>query len=139
MVRNEAESRLKHSLEVSKYKRYIIVGGESYLDRLFLRGLPKNYVVSTSPGPFHTERNCYYAVIADTVLTVKLAKQSAERIDELYERIHSRQSFIEAELVKFLRTKIRSTVKIELNQKRAHDLKRRFCDYFGISLRSDEV
>jgi hypothetical protein len=139
IVRDEAESRLKHSLAVTRYQRYIIVGGQSYLDKFFLRNLPKSYVVSTAPGPFHTSRNTYYGVIADTVLTVKLAKQSAERIDELYDRVRTRQDFSESELLTLLRSKIPSRVKVEVAPKRAAELKKHFCDYFGLSSKSEDV
>lgn len=139
MVRNEAESRLKHSVATAQYKRYIIVGGDSYLDQLFLRNLPANYVASTAKGPFHGERDTYYGVIADTILTVKLGKQSAETIDALYERVKSRHDFTDAALITFVRSKIRSRVSVELDPKRAASLKRKFCDYFGISKNSSEI
>lgn len=120
------------SIDLAGHKRLHIIGSDSFLARHALKDLPKNGTYSFAESPFHRERSTYYTVIGDCVLTVKLDKQTTDRLEELFSSVKSEKEIIPSELERFFSARVRATLTCERNEAKAERLKKKFAEFFSV-------
>jgi len=109
-----------------------IVGGGSYLDRLYAPAWPKDVIThSFAPGPFYELTNTYLNVIGDYVFTIAIEPKHNRELEELYASMSSAKQIKVEKITDLLYRKAKFSVKLEENSKRAEQLRRQFVEYFG--------
>ena len=112
---------------------YSIIGGDTYLDKLFARNMdPRCYVASMAAGPFQQEQSAYLGVIGEFVLEIRLDLKTTKRIDKLFTSIKSAAEFARMELITALSESARVRITLAHQPIRAAKLSRTFERYFGV-------
>ena len=130
----EKQQQFLKANEISGIKRYHIIGGDTFLDRLCLQYLPKNSVYSFAESPFAEERSRQYTIIGDYLYTAKLDEQSVRRIEALFSKVKSARDIKQEEVDQIFGGKAKCSVALEHNPKKALALKKKFATFFGVSL-----
>lgn len=134
LIHAELDQETQRVLGDGQNHLYMIIGGDSYLDRLPSKEWsPTVYSWSYAQGPFHSERQKYYCVIDDVVLTVTLNHHLAATIDTLFERIEGPSDIDPAELHRVLHQTTRSTISLTRSSRKAAAYRKKFVEYFGIT------
>jgi hypothetical protein len=132
LVHNHATNSFYSASDITSAKRYHIIGDDSFLSRKALEALPKNGHYSFSESPFSKEKNTYYAVIASTVITVKLDTPGTERIASLFDRVKNNQDLKKENISQIFNQKVKVSLTIENNMLKSKKLRKKFCDFFGV-------
>ncbi len=122
------------AIDLSGYKRYHIIGSDTYLGRLALKDLPKKGTYSFAESPFHKESRTYYTVVADCLITVKLDAIITERLEQLFNSVHSQADIRPNVLETIFASKVRASLTFERNQTKANRIKKKFSAFFGIEI-----
>lgn len=129
----EKEKRMNRCLEKHKGRIYAIIGGDSLLDKIYCKnweGAPVQ--LNFSSGPFEDQRCCYYSLLDDFLLTVKVPKKEAEVIDKVFETSGTKAEASEKFEKYLLNQKVRVPLLVEHNPEKAKVYRRKFKDYFGV-------
>ncbi len=120
--------------EITKNRRYHMVGNRSFLDKLSEKHMPKSSVYSFSAGPFEHLRSTYYTLIGDHIITSTLDKVTTDRLEALYGRVRSEKDLQKENLREFFAVPVKATLMLERSPSKANRLKRKFADFFGVTL-----
>lgn len=113
-------------------KDYIIVGGDSYLDRQARKSWAGDiFVHSAAPGPFACERTDYISISGDFILTTSYPLKIVKMIDRYFCEVVSRAEVNARALAPIFASKMKIVVKLEHNPKEAEKFRRKFLRYFG--------
>ena len=130
----ERQVSFDRALRKTGSKFYRIVGGQTYLDRSCAKyWTPPLYQFSFASGPFEGEITRYIDVIDDYVLTNKLNARAVTMLDEFYNSIHSKADVDVRKTVNLLTEKVTISMHLEHNPKKAQKLRKKFCDFFGLT------
>lgn len=122
------------AVTIGRHARLHIMGEDSFLARAALRDLPKSGKYSFAESPFHSERQTYYTVLADHVLTVRIDSETTARIHSLFESIRSERDLTPERVEEVFRSPARASLTLERNAKKARQLKKKFAEYFGVTV-----
>ena len=137
LIQTEQENQYIRSLQLSNVRLYLIVGGKNYLDKWPEKFWDINtveYAFATSS--FESNQSQYINIIGDYVLTVKLDKQTTEAIEKIYQTVQSAEDIDLAEILKVFHSKVKASIWLEKNPKKATILRKRFEKYFGENFRT---
>lgn len=82
--RTESEDAYYKHFEGSKLHAFFTVGGATALDRQFKRSYQNEYFQIDERAVSFIPRNVHMSIFGDVIVTVRIAKRLAERIDVLY-------------------------------------------------------
>ncbi|MFN8392184.1 MAG: hypothetical protein U0136_17965 [Bdellovibrionota bacterium] len=122
------------AINLTEFQRCHIIGDDTFLARRAVKDLPKKGVYSFAKSPFDDERSTYYTVIADVVLTVRIDKETTARLHHLFHSVRSESELNPNLLDSVFGRRIRATLTTEVNASKALRLKRKFADYFGMTI-----
>ena len=126
------ELQAMRAMRTGGNKHYLIIGADTYVDRLPARYWNKAvYEWSFAPGPFEGETRRYVDVIDDFVLTVLFPAHFAAELDALCARIRSDRELAAADLKAFFDRPALTTLTLEHNAPKARRLRKKFAEYFG--------
>ena len=129
----ELESKFMEVLRSRAYKLYIIVEGNTFLDRLECRNIGTNpYVISFAPSPFRKSNWGSLSVIGNYVVTLRIDRYIRNKIDNLFSKVKSAKDIELTEINHLLQLKGRCTLRVENNPTKARQLKTKFARYFGV-------
>ncbi|MBM3260955.1 hypothetical protein FJY93_00905 [Candidatus Kaiserbacteria bacterium] len=133
LVQTKQEKQYIKSLKLAKSKLYLIVGGNTFLDRWTQKFWDKDTVVySFGKSPFEADRATYINVVDDYVLTVKVDPQIARRIDDMYARTKSMDDLDLHAVLSIFQQKTKAHVWLEKNPGKAKKIKGKFKKYWGV-------
>jgi len=133
LIDADIEERFLRGIDSLSNEVYRIVGGDSYLYKLWgkhWKKLPGQ--TSFAPGPFHQKRQENILVSDNYVLTVRLDARSTARLDDLYSRIQGPNDILIANITQVLLTPVKAKVTLEHKPQKALRLTKQFRRYFGI-------
>jgi hypothetical protein len=136
LVNYAKEQQAMRAMRIAGNKLYMIIGGESYLDRIGSQYWTRDvYEWSFTESPFESEHYKYICVIDDFLFTVKYDKATMDRIDLLFDKVDSREDINPAEVYSVFSSPCKVMIQIEQSRRKVQPIKRKFGDYFGISLK----
>lgn len=135
IIQTKQEEQYIKSLGIAKGKLYLIIGGNTYLDRWAERFFNKKVVeYSFGKSVFEKDRSTYVNVIDDYIVTVKLDGKTTQLIESLYKNTNSAEQINISATLAVFNGKVKSSLWLEKNPQKAEILKNRFNRFFGIRL-----
>lgn len=120
-------------LRFSNATIYCVIGGDTYLDRLFMENFASiNSHCANAPDFFSSTEMPHLTVINDFVITTHYTLKFTRAVDVFFERITSSRDIKSDEVITLFGNPGPITTKIEHNRKKALKIRRRFERYFGI-------
>ncbi len=133
LVQTKQEEQYIKSLKLANSKLYLIVGGDSFLDRWTEKFWDKKMMeYSFGKSDFHNERSTYFNVVDDYVLTVKLDPKISQSIDDIYKNTKSLNDLDLQSIFSIFHQKTKSSVWLEKNPERARKIGIKFKKFWGI-------
>lgn len=133
LVQTKQEEQYLKSLGLAKGKLYLIVGGSTFLDRWAEKFWAKEIIeYSFAKSIFDKDRSTYLNIIDDYVVTVKLDHQTTRAIENLYSKTLPASDLNFASVFKIFQSKVKASVWLEKNLKKAKMIKGRFTRFFGV-------
>ncbi|MDD5068032.1 MAG: hypothetical protein PHS53_01030 [Candidatus Pacebacteria bacterium] len=133
LVQTKQEKQYIESLKLAKSKLYLIVGGNSFLDKWTEKFWDKKAVeYSFSKSDFQNERSTYINVVDDFVVTVKLDPKTAEEIDRIYEKTKSLNDLDLQAVLAIFRKKTKCSIWLENNPEKARKITIKFKKFWGV-------
>jgi DNA-binding transcriptional ArsR family regulator len=133
LVHSYAVESFYQASDQTSARRYHIIGYDGYLSRIALKSLPKNGTYSFAESPFHQEQSTYYSLIASTVITIKLDDSITGHMSKLFQQVKRENDLVNADVAKLFHAKVRASLTIEKNERKAKKLRKKFTDFFGLS------
>lgn len=128
----EKDLQLERAIDLYDKQVYQIIGGDTYLDRLAQKGYAGDtFVYSHAKGPFHNQRNVYFSVIDDLILTLRLGPKMASQIDDYFDSVTSARNFDLSKFLEIIKRRASARFILERNSRKARSLKKKFSQYFG--------
>ena len=134
LVHDFTTARFYRSEEDAKVKRFHIIGNDTFLDRQALLELPKSGAYSFAQGPFHEQRTCYYSLIGEHIITVKLDHAITRKIDALFAKVTDEYTLKREEVREVFSSRVRASLTVEVHEKKATRMRKQFSEYFGTSI-----
>jgi hypothetical protein len=136
LVQTEQEKQYIQSLTLAGSKLYLIVGGNTFLDRWTEKFWDKNTVAySFGKSNFATERTTYINVVDDYVLTVKIDPKVAHQIDDIYKNVQSMDDINLQSILSLFHQKTKISVRLEKDAEKARKVKIKFKKYWGVDFK----
>lgn len=133
LVQTKQEEQYIKALKLAKSKLYLIVGGNTFLDKWTEKFWDKDTVkYSFGKSDFDAERATYINVVDEYVLTVKLDLKIAREIDEIYRNAKSMEELDLQSVLSIFQRKTKATIWLERNPEKARKIKTKFKKYWGI-------
>ncbi len=131
---SEQEEQYIKALKLTGSKLYLINGGDTFLDCWAEKYWQKeNIEYSNSQSWFHkVYEHQYINVIDDFVLTVKLDKNITGEINHFYKNIKSFDDMDFSEVFRIFGLKVKVSMWLENDERKAQYYRKRFIEYFGI-------
>lgn len=128
----KAEEKFLRSLKMLGGQFCVIVGGNNFLNRMVVDFYHRNDVVySYNPEPFRTKMDVYLNVVGDYVVSVKLAKNVHQKMDDLYRSTKSITTISIPDITELFMREGQSKLTLEYNPKKADQIRRKFSRHFG--------
>lgn len=134
LARKKTEEKLIQDIERSGRQFFMMVGGDTELDRLVHRRFSGDKLQYHRKKIF-TDPSYYVSAIGDYLIEVTLDSQISSRVEEIYKSKTPFQTGVESSLFPLLELKSRNKIRIVRNKSRAQALKKKFAPYFFISRR----
>jgi hypothetical protein len=126
------ELQAMRAMKTGGNKHFLIIGSDSYLDKLPARYWNKHvYDWSYAVGPFEGEDRRYIDVIDDYVLTVLFTPQFVKELDALLDRVRNEHDLQKIDLNTFFNKRTMVTLTLENNPAKAKRLTKKFKEFFG--------
>lgn len=132
ILRGEYGRHIQKSMMIANVSTYTIIGSDTPLDRWAEQYWRKSGEYSFSKSPFHKLRKEHISVVGNYVVTLKLSKNLTEKLEKIYKQVITPQFVDFGDLYEMFSQKARSTLSIELNARKAKQIKRKFSDHFGV-------
>lgn len=131
LVTLENELKMIKAMELVSSKMYMIVGHDTYLDRLGTNFWDKDiYTWSYAESPFHDQMYKYIAAIDDYVLTVDYDQRIMSMINRLFLSVENKNDLDVREVNKVFDSYCSLKVQLEHHQGKSRQVKRKFIEYF---------
>lgn len=131
LVESDKEIALNKAMRSLGSNRFISIGNDSYLDRLYEQFVNSPWHFSYARGPFEKEQSTYYTLINDYLITVKLDKKTTELIEELFNQVTSQKELTSHLGAKLFTQLAKATMSIEYKTKKAVQIRNKFELFFG--------
>ena len=124
-----------YSVLVKKRMRYFgIVGGETFLDKLYVEESPRALLKARFGKPsFVPSMSVHECVIGPYIITVRLGKRGYQAVASFFESATGLHSMDLRKLYNVLTSKLRCSVEIEHNERKAVKKRGMYLRYFGKS------
>ena len=133
LVQTKQEKQYIDSLHKTESKLYLVIGGDTYLDRWAEKFLDKRVLqYAFSKQLFSKKQPCYLNVIDDYVLTVKIDSETMQSIEKIYNSVHSREELDIANILEVFNGKARVSIWLENNPPKARLIRGKFSRFFGV-------
>ena len=133
LVQTKQEEQYIKSLKLAKSKLYLIVGGDSFLDRWTEKFWDKKMIeYSFGKSDFYNERSTYFNVVDDYVITVKLDPKISQAIDAIYKNTKSLNDLNLQSILLVFHQKTKSSIWLEKNPEKARKIRIKFKKFWGI-------
>lgn len=115
------------------WRYYSTIGGQSYLDRRYAESMDAGfYEYRLNQTPVFDDMSRYYSLIGDYMITIKLDRATARRIDELFGSVTCESDIRYHQVSRVLNTPGKLSITIEHNPRKVGRYTRRFREYFGV-------
>lgn len=132
LVQTKQEEQYIQALKRARSKLYLIIGGNTFLDKWTEKFWDKKVVAhSFAKSGFGEERATYFNVVDDYIVTVKLDQKMAREIDSIYQSNHSMDDLDLQSVLRLFRTKTKASVWLEKNPAKARKIKTKFKKFWG--------
>jgi hypothetical protein len=132
LIHYEKDLEAQRAMKIAGNRMHMIIGADTYLDRLPMRYWARDvYSWSYARSPFHLQRNRYYDLIDDYIVTVVLDPVTTLRIGELFTKIKCAADMRNAREFEVICRKARAQMIIERSARKAAQLRRKFEQFFG--------
>ncbi len=133
LVYRDSEAQYLKSLRLAHIHLYLICGGDNVLDRWSEQFWKSEHITySFSKSPFESEQSTYLNIIGDYVSTVTLDANISRVIDKLYQSTRSMGEINVEHILSLLQQRVKATMWLEHNPRKATRFKNRFVRHFGI-------
>jgi hypothetical protein len=132
LVETEKEARYISALTALGGQLYLMIGGQTYLDRWAEQFWPAASVShSFAPGPFQQLQNKYLNIIGDFVIEVTLDPLAVKAIDAIYITTTKKNPADIGSIVDIFNGRYKCKLKLERNHTKARRLRRQFERFWG--------
>jgi len=132
LLHADREEMFLKSLRMAGSRKYTILGSSCFLNLWATKFFqPQQVVHSLAPGPFRAQMDTHLVIIDEHVITVRLAPQTARRMQDVYENTRSFEELPLAEVMQLFTREGHCTFILEHNPAKAQRLRRKFEIYFG--------
>lgn len=120
-----------YSVLVKKHIRYYgIVGGQTFLDRLYVRETPRRLLKAKFGAPsFLPSPRVHECIIGPYIITVTLSRLTYQQIDQFFQSVLSLQTMDLRKLFFILNSKTRCRLSIEYSEKKAEAKRAAYSEY----------
>jgi len=131
LAHSDVERQYNRSLNKFGIRTLLYIGSNSFLDRWNNQFFNKNNIIAYfAPKPLFKEKNKYVNYFGGYLIDVKLKKEQAEKIDQLFKKTSSLADLSQLEIISLFQEKSLSTITISKNTKKGEAFKRRIKRYF---------
>lgn len=132
LFHTKTEEKFFKSIKMLGAQFVVIVGGNNFLNRIGGEFYHRNDVIySYNPEPFQTKMDMYLNIIGDYVVSVKLAKNVYQKMDDLYRSTKSMATISIPDITELFMKEGKSKLTLEYNPQKAGQLRRKFSRHFG--------
>lgn len=132
LLHDSLDQQYANAIRASKAVSYIVVGGDTYLDRLFVKNMAEGrFICSNAPGPFEREAASYLTIIGEYLITTSYPGSFVRAVNQYFSRIRSKRDIKSQEVMELFQKPGKVVTKIERNQKKSERTRRKFEEYFG--------
>lgn len=133
LLYRDLDAQIAQVFRMSDARIYCVVGGDTYLDRLFIKNFPKDgSLCANAPGLFDTNDPVYLTIIGPFLISTHYSVKFTRAVDAYFHRIRSKADIRVEEVVRLFESPGTITTKIECSEKKAVKIRRRFERYFGL-------
>lgn len=133
LLQTEQEDQYIKSLRHARTRLYLMVGGDTYLDKWAAQFWYSDIVeYSFAPSPYHRERGWYFDVIGDYLVSVTLDSTTTHAIEHVYQHTTDWEHLNLAAVLQLSQMRIRASLVLENNSRKAEIIRKRFTKFFGI-------
>lgn len=128
LVDSEKEKRYQQTLQREKIRIYCAIGGDSSLDRAYLKSKPSRLnIYATGANPFKAPNNQYIQVVGDYIVSLTFTEELTRSIEQTFKETtrEARPAF----LLSLQQSKVQ--VRIENAPNKAYKLSQAARKYFG--------
>lgn len=134
LVQTEKEEQYIKALKLAKSKLYLIVGGNTFLDKWTEKFWDEKVVkYSYGKSDFHKERSLYLNVVDDYVINIKLDSDISHAIDAIYTRTKSMNDLDLPSILSIFNQKTDASIWLEKNPEKAKKIRNKFRKFWGIN------
>jgi hypothetical protein len=135
LLYKELNPQFENTLRRSGAEYYCVVGGDTYLDKAFIKQTSKgSFFSANAPGMFKAEETMNFTVIGQYVITTHYPIKFTKAVDQYFKSINSKRDVKAEDVLSLFQNPGNITTKIEHNQKKSLRIRRRFQRYFGLPL-----
>ena len=118
--------------ESEGWQYHTTIGDETYLDRRYAEGMPKSFFeYRLGEAPVFSDMSRYVTIIGDYMMSVKLDRETAARVNGLFDSIKSAEELMFGEVLSLLNAPGNLTFKIEHSPTKVGGYTRKYQRYFG--------
>lgn len=135
LAQTKQEEQYIKALGLAQSRLYLVIGGNTHLDRWAEKFFDKKVVVHAFAKNFIAkDQSVYLNVIDDYIITVKLDAKTTQAIDGLYSQTGSAEALDVARVMAIFNGKVKASVWLEKSPSKAEAIRRKFSRFFGIKL-----
>lgn len=132
LTHNPGVNHFEAALRRLKARDFIIVGGDTYLDRLASKGWARDvFTYSHAPGPFHAKMAEPTSVVGNFVIRTVYTVAFMNEVDRYFLSVRRAADLVAADVLALFGTRMKLTVRIEHNPEKSKRLREKFLRYFG--------
>jgi hypothetical protein len=133
LAQTKQEKQYIQALERTNSKLYLIIGGDTCLDKWTEKFWNKKIVShSFAQSDFHDERATYLNVVDDYIVTIKIDPKTAHAIDDIYANTKFMDDLDLQSVLRIFQQKTKCSVWLEKNPDKAKKIKTKFKKYWGV-------
>lgn len=132
LVQTEKEEQYIKALKLVKSKLYLIVGGNTFLDKWTEKfWKEKNIKYSFGKSDFQDQRSLYVNVVDDYVVTIKLDSKTSQAIDQIYQETKTINDLDLSAIISIFNQKTNASIWLEKNPEKAKKIGIKFKKFWG--------
>ena len=134
LPRGEEKASIGYSIyEESGWKLYAVFQADTFIFRRYARSINPNLLTfNVGQNLLATPPTIYTVLIYPYIITVEITQKLANIIDRLFFNVKSAKDLDYQEIHNILGARTKATFTIRHDKKRAEQLKKKFCRFFGI-------
>lgn len=133
LIETEQEKQYQETLDRLRMKQYVIVGGETFLDKWAEKFWNARLMQhSSAESPFHSWTNFHFDVIDDYIIGLTIPHDHADQIHQLYQKCRRWSDLDLSEVIQIFSRPTVARLTLENSPVKAKSIRRKFFRYFGI-------